>query len=101
MSHDHAVMEETHDPPTLQMPVLNCDDYRDELAEFGLTPEQEEEFLTLLWEIVRTAVDIGFGLDSAQVLIPALTKMAGPDSENGLEQKDTKNKQTHTERSQS
>lgn len=64
----------TSGPP--QPPKLDYETYRADLAEFELTTQQENELLEVLWQIARTLVDIGFGLDPVQQVIPALTKNA-------------------------
>jgi len=46
---------------------LDLDEYRDDLAEFNLTEQQENELLEVLFNIMRTYVEIGFGLDSVQM----------------------------------
>ena len=48
---------------------LNMDpeEYRDQLKEFELTPEQEVELLQILWNIMATMVDLGWGLDYIQI----------------------------------
>ncbi len=70
--------------------VLDPDEYREDLAAFNLTREQENELLAVLWNIMCTMVDIGFGEDSVQMILPAILKNASADSVNKLEQKDSK-----------
>ena len=48
-------------------PVLDPDRYREHLKEFELTKDQQDELLAALWHIMRTFVDIGFGLESVQL----------------------------------
>lgn len=45
------------------MMKCNPDDYRDDIAEFGLTKAQEDELLLTLWEMMRICVEIGYGVD--------------------------------------
>jgi len=59
---DHAI-------PSL---CLNADHYRDDLRELSLSKEQEDELLQTLWNIMGIFVDIGWGVDSVQVILPEL-----------------------------
>ena len=63
--------------PTLQ---LDPDEYRDDISEFGYTPEQGTEMLQALWNIMGMMVDLGWGVDSVQMLLPDLFEKAGTDS---------------------
>ncbi len=60
--------EESPLPP----PELDVEAYRGELASLGMTTEQENKLLEILWDIMRTMVDIGFGMDAVQMVVPAL-----------------------------
>ena len=73
--------------PTLK---LDPDEYREDLAEFALTEEQENELLQALWHIMSTFVDIGWGVDTVQLFLPDLFEKAGQDSGKLLQQKETK-----------
>ncbi len=73
--------------PTLK---LNPDDYREDIAEFELTREQEDELLSTLWNMMRTFVDIGWGVDTVQLFLPDLFEKAGQDPGKLLQQKETK-----------
>ncbi len=75
---------------TVAPPQLNPDDYREELAEFDLTEEQENELLQTLWHIMSTFVDIGWGVDTVQMFLPDLFEKAGADSGNLIDSKNTK-----------
>ncbi|GJL75967.1 hypothetical protein [Nitrosomonas sp.] len=61
------------------------DDYRHHVEEFDLTKEQQDELLTSLWTIMNTLVDIGWGVDTVQILLPDLFAEVAPDSEKLLE----------------
>ncbi|MCB1878219.1 MAG: hypothetical protein KDH88_19765 [Chromatiales bacterium] len=84
-------------PPALRAPdlpvepSLDVEAYRDDLAEFALTPAQEEELLGVLWTICRTFVDIGWGCDSVQQLFSGIVENALRGGEGGLEVKETFN----------
>ena len=51
---------------------LNPDDYRQDLASFDLTEDQKKELLEALWQIMATLVNIGWGVDTVQSLLPEL-----------------------------
>ena len=57
------------DNQTVKPPVFNPDDYRDELNDLDLTDEQAHELLSILWNIMSTMVDIGWGLDATQLVL--------------------------------
>lgn len=59
---------------------LNPDDYRQELAAFDMTKEQENEMLEVLWHIMKTMVEIGWGVNNVQYLLPDVFKTACTDS---------------------
>ncbi|MCP5275793.1 MAG: hypothetical protein H6936_13275 [Burkholderiales bacterium] len=65
------------------------DDYRHHLDEFDLTQEQQNELLESLWMIMSTMVDIGWGVDTVQILLPDLFAEVAPDSEKLLESRNT------------
>ena len=80
-THNAIIQEETGPPAltaataiprSLPAPVLDPDKHRHHLAGYGLSPEQEQEVLATLWEIMRTMVDIGLGFDVVSQAIPAL-----------------------------
>lgn len=64
---------------------LEPDNYRHHLDEFDLTKEQQNELLESLWTIMSTLVDIGWGVDTVQILLPDLFAEVAPDSEKLLE----------------
>ena len=64
---------------------LDCDAYRSHLKDLDLSPEQENALLGALWHIMLGFADLGFGLDPAQVVLPALMENAWADEENTLE----------------
>ncbi|SEN41815.1 hypothetical protein [Nitrosomonas marina] len=65
------------------------DNYRHHLDEFDLTQEQQNELLESLWTIMSTLVDIGWGVDTVQILLPELFAEVAPDSEKLLESRNT------------
>ena len=48
---------------------FNPDDYRHFLEGEGLTPEQEEELLSILWMIIVQFAKMGFGIDPISLLL--------------------------------
>ena len=93
MKHDPPLEQETpaslpvnaeqHAPAPLP---LDADKYRPYLEEFDLTEDQKDELLLTLWHILRTFVDIGFGLDSVQMIFPAMVEKARAGSVDPLEE---------------
>ena len=87
---DQPASMERFKAPSLQ---LDPEDYREELAEFGLTDQQEIELLEVLWSIMSSFVAIGYGLDSVQLFSTeekkGLFEIAGPDSGNMPDIKNT------------
>jgi len=64
---------------------LEPDDYRHHLDDFDLTEEQQNELLLSLWHIMSTLVDIGWGVDTVQLLLPDIFAKVAPDSEKLVE----------------
>ena len=58
------------DPPSYDMNA-----YLELAKDFDMTEEEKIELLTLLWDIMRRFVELGFGLDSVSLL-------GGQDAEN-------------------
>ena len=74
----------------LQPLRLDPEEYRDDLAEFDLTEEQQNQLLQTLWDMMSMMVDIGWGVDAVQMLLPHLFENSGADSEKLIEGKDSK-----------
>lgn len=51
---------------------FDAENYRHHLEEFDLTQDQQNELLETLWHIMSTMVDIGWGVDNVQRMIPEL-----------------------------
>ena len=68
---------------------LDPDKYRGHLEPFDLSEAQQNELLATLWNILRSFVEIGFGLDSVQLFSTAehglRAEITGPDSGKTLE----------------
>ena len=58
------------------------DIYREDIACLNLTREQEDQLLQTLWEMMRTMVEIGWGVDSINSLLPELFDNADQNPEN-------------------
>lgn len=60
---------------------MNCnpDDYREEIAVFNLTREQEDELLLTLWEMMRSMVEMGWGVDTINRILPLFEEKADQD----------------------
>ncbi len=67
---------------------LEPDDYAHHLSEFDLTQDHQNELLQALWYIMSTLVDIGWGVDTVQLLLPDIYAEVAPDSEKLLESQD-------------
>lgn len=74
----------TQSPPKLE---LDPDEYRHYLKDVKVSDEQAEQLLEGLWHIMRTFVDIGWGLETIQKLLPELAESSSPDSANPIKQK--------------
>ena len=48
------------------------EEFRCYLEHTGLSEEQQNEYLKVLWSIMATFVELGFGVDSVQQVLPAL-----------------------------
>ncbi len=70
---------------------FNPDEYREDIAEFGYTKEQQDEFLRTLWDIMCVFVDIGWGVETVQNFLPEIFEKSVQDSVNLLEEKDNHN----------
>ncbi len=66
---------------------LEPDDYCHHLSEFDLTEDQQKELLQSLWYIMSILVDIGWGVDTVQMLLPELFTEVAPDSQKLVESK--------------
>lgn len=52
--------------------AMNIDDYRDDLEGLELTDEEATELLSMLWKIMSTMVDMGWGVDVTHIVLPEL-----------------------------
>lgn len=54
----------------IPVPVLICDAYREDLAECDFSAEEENEYLAILWDIMRMMVDLNLDMDAVHMLMP-------------------------------
>ena len=68
--------------------IMKCnpDDYREDLACFELSQEQEDELILTLWEIARMFVEMSYGISPINNIFSSLVDKADPDSGNLLKQ---------------
>lgn len=55
-------------------PPFDPRDYYADLGDVDFTDEQKDELLRTLFSIMSAFVDLGFGVDSVQYLLPALAQ---------------------------
>ncbi len=67
--------------PPLEM---NIDDYRDDLEGLALTDEEASELLSMLWKIMSTMVDMGWGVDVTHIVLPELFEKSCKDNNKSL-----------------
>jgi len=51
-------------------PAFDPAEYREELKALDISDAEAEEFLAILWDILRSFVEIGFGVDSVSAVLP-------------------------------
>lgn len=72
-------------PKVIDSIEFEPDDYRHHVQEFGLTQAQEDELLETLWHIMSTMVDIGWGVDNIQIMLPKLFNRESNDDKNNVD----------------
>lgn len=63
---------------------LDVAKYREHVDDLDLTEAQKAELLRTLWWIMATFVDLGFRVDSVQVLLPAFNEAASLEESGAL-----------------
>jgi hypothetical protein len=48
------------------------EEYYDDIAHLDITQEEADELLKALWEMMSTMVNIGWGVESVQIMLPEL-----------------------------
>lgn len=87
MLREDADNDETTRDTETDLPPFDAQKYRDELGDMDITEDQATEFLRSLDFILRTFVDLGWGVDSVQNFIPALKEFSSLADADALEQK--------------
>lgn len=59
----------------LELPPFDAPKYREHLEDCDITEEQMIELLRTLDSIMRTFVDLGFGVDAVQLALPELAQL--------------------------
>jgi hypothetical protein len=67
---EETVAQGKNKQEVISTPTLDCDAYRADLADFELTAEQENELLSILWDIMRTMCDLNLDMDAVQMIVP-------------------------------
>lgn len=67
---------------------LDLKKYREYLDEFELSQEEQDELLGVVYNICRTFVEIGFGLDSVQNIFSGIAGKALQEAAGTLDKKD-------------
>lgn len=80
MYHENTVDNAFKADENLPALILDPDDYRQDLAVLNMTEQQENELLEVLWNIMKTLVEIGWGVNSVQYLLPDIFEAATADS---------------------
>ena len=79
-----AQILETGHEPEAQLEPLACrpEDYYEDIAHLQLTQEQADEMLLTLWQMMSTMVNIGWGVDTLQMILPDLFESEAAAPEN-------------------
>jgi len=56
----------------IKPPQLDIEKYRPLVSEFEIGEEEQSALLESLWHIMKSFVDMGFGVDSIQILFPEI-----------------------------
>ena len=64
------------------------DEFREYIEHFDLSEEQENELLETVWHIMKTFVELGFGLDSVQNIFYGIVENALQLESDSVEEKD-------------
>ncbi len=77
-------MKDNEIEETIHPLSLDPERYRQHLEGMELNTEQENELLQILWKIMSTMADIGFGEHSVQMVLDSLLKNASSESADTL-----------------
>lgn len=73
---------------TSTAPLLDPTDYAEDMEAFDMTDEQKQEFLEILWSIMRSFAEMGFTVDLCGQLFSGFNEAARLDSD-GVESEDS------------
>lgn len=73
------------DAPLAPTPRLDIEKYREHMDGLDLTEVEQEELLRTLWWIMASFVQLGFGVDSVQSVLPAFAEASSPVPLNGVD----------------
>lgn len=101
MRDDELKLPATNKAPQGGTLEFKAEDYSHHLGELDLTEDQQKELLQTLWNIMSIFVDIGWGVDTVQMILPdlfneELSDKLAPDSEKLLESISTQKPQDAT-----
>jgi len=65
--------ETAQDQPAIKPPQCDLEKYHEHVKDFDLSEEEQSELLKTIWHIMAAFVDMGFGVDSIQ-LLPSSTE---------------------------
>ncbi|HZF28328.1 MAG TPA: hypothetical protein VE907_04380 [Gammaproteobacteria bacterium] len=82
---DVRSMQAPQAPAPPAVPVFDASKYSHYIEDPDLTDAQKEEFLRTLWWIMAAFVDLGFGVDSVQRVLPGLSELTSEFTANALE----------------
>ena len=97
-----AVSDDVNNDPadagTTGEQAFDPDRYRHHLEDFALTREQEDELMRVLWTMMLSFVDLGWGVDSVHNIFAQMVDKSLQGAENSIEssiepqQNDVKNR---------
>lgn len=67
---------------------LDPEDFRDEMDEWDCSEAQKQELLRIIWEVVRSCVELELNVNVIQILLPDIFHKSAKDSVNMVEPKD-------------
>lgn len=83
---DNTTERNENKQEAIPVPVLDCDTYREDLAECNFSVEEENEYLATVWDIMRMMVDLNLDMDAVQMLMPPSLCKAFNDEDVEVEQ---------------
>lgn len=60
--------------PMAEPPQCDLDKYREHIEDLDLSREEQADLLKTIWTIMAAFVDLGFGVDSVQILPSSLQR---------------------------